>query len=263
MKIYLMNKNELNNSKMIQGGKDKLFDSPEKTGPFTFNHEVAAVFPDMIQRSVPGYGFTLDLITDVARLLVQENSCIYDLGCSLGAITLALKSGVIASGINPRSVTIHAIDSSEAMLSRAQEHIGAFQASVPIVLHCADILRHEYQNASLIVLAYTLQFIKPEQRLGLLQKIHAGLNPGGGLILVEKIHDEDDRLQDISTELHHEFKRRNGYSELEIAQKRQALENVLRTETEQVHKQRFSDAGFSKSIMLGKHYAFAAWLALK
>ncbi len=258
-----MNNNESEHSVSILGGKDKLFDTPEKPGPFCFNQEVAAVFPDMIKRSVPGYEFTLDLIKDVTRLLVRENSRIYDLGCSLGAITLALRSGVLASGIDADSVTIHAIDSSQAMISRAEEHIGSFQASVPIVLHCGDITTHEYRHASLIVLAYTLQFIEPEKRLALLKKIHTGLNPGGGLILVEKIHDEDNTMQAISTELHHEFKRRNGYSELEIAQKRQALENVLRTETEQAHIKRFREAGFSKTILLGKHYAFASWLAIK
>lgn len=258
-----MNNNESEHSVSILGGKDKLFDTPEKLRPFCFNQEVAAVFPDMIKRSVPGYGFTLDLIKDVARLLVRENSNVFDLGCSLGAITLALRSGVLASGIDAGSVTIHAIDSSQAMISRAKEHIGTFQASVPIHLHCGDITTHEYRNASLIVLAYTLQFIEPEKRLDLLKKIHAGLNPGGGLILVEKIHDEEDTMQAISTELHHEFKRRNGYSELEIAQKRQALENVLRTETEEAHKKRFQEAGFSKTILLGKHYAFATWLVLK
>ncbi|MGE4356225.1 methyltransferase domain-containing protein, partial [Halothiobacillus sp.] len=186
-----MNNNESEHSVSILGGKDKLFDTPEKPGPFCFNQEVAAVFPDMIKRSVPGYEFTLDLIKDVTRLLVRENSRIYDLGCSLGAITLALRSGILASGIDADSVTIHAIDSSQAMISRAEEHIGSFQASVPIVLHCGDITTHEYRHASLIVLAYTLQFIEPEKRLALLKKIHTGLNPGGGLILVEKIHDED------------------------------------------------------------------------
>ncbi|OZB36203.1 MAG: carboxy-S-adenosyl-L-methionine synthase CmoA [Halothiobacillus sp. 14-56-357] len=258
-----MSNKKSEHSLSILGGKDKLFDTPEKQGPFCFNQEVAAVFPDMIKRSVPGYAFTLDLIKDVTRLLVRENSRIYDLGCSLGTITLALRSGILASGIDADSVTIHAIDSSQAMISRAEEYIGSFQASVPIVLHCGDITTHEYLNSSLIVLAYTLQFIEPEKRLDLLKKIHAGLNPGGGLILVEKIHDEDDTMQAISTELHHEFKRRNGYSELEIAQKRQALENVLRTETEEAHKKRFQEAGFSKTILLGKHYAFASWLALK
>lgn len=253
----------MDHSELIPSGKDTLFDTPETPKPFCFNQQVAAVFPDMIKRSVPGYGFTLDLIKDVARLLVRENSNVYDLGCSLGAITLALKSGVLASGIDARSVTIHAIDSSQAMIERAQEHIGAFHPSVPIALHCGDITTHEYSNASMIVLAYTLQFIAPAKRLDLLKKIYTGLNPGGGLILVEKIHEQDERLQAISTQLHHEFKRRNGYSELEIAQKRQALENVLQTETIATHHQRFSDAGFSQTIMLGKQYAFATWLVLK
>jgi tRNA (cmo5U34)-methyltransferase len=241
--------------------RDQLFNTTEKPTAFCFNEAVAAVFPDMISRSVPGYTFCLEMIKDTAQYLVQPNSNIYDLGCSLGTITLALRAGVLAA--KTHSVEIYGIDSSAAMLDRARSNIAAFQPRIPINLHCEDVNETKIENASLVVLAYTLQFILPEYRDDLIEKIYQGLNEGGGLIVIEKIHSKNSTMQNIITELHHEFKRRNGYSELEIAQKRQALENVLITETEQDHIQRLNKAGFQNISLIVKNYSFAAWLAIK
>lgn len=241
--------------------RDELFNTTEKPSAFCFNEAVAAVFPDMISRSVPGYTFCLEMIKDAAHYLVQPNSNIYDLGCSLGSITLALRAGVLAA--NTQSVEIYGIDSSPAMLDRAKSHIAAFQPKIPIHFCCEDVNETKIEQASLVVLAYTLQFILPEHRDSLVKKIYQGLNLGGGLIVIEKIHDKNLSMQNIITELHHEFKRRNGYSELEIAQKRQALENVLITETEAEHVQRLNKAGFDNISLIVKNYSFAAWLAIK
>ncbi|MHB8919988.1 MAG: carboxy-S-adenosyl-L-methionine synthase CmoA [Halothiobacillus sp.] len=247
----------------ISSIRDQLFNTLEKPQAFCFNEAVAAVFPDMIARSVPGYTFCLEVIKDATQLLVQPNSNIYDLGCSLGTITLALRAGVLAAGMGNSNVVIHGIDSSAAMIDRAQAHISAFQAQVQITFACQDINETTLNNASVIVLAYTLQFISPERRMELIEKIYAGLKHDGGLILIEKIHEDNLKMQTLITELHHEFKRRNGYSELEISQKRQALENVLITETESTHLQRFNQAGFKQISLVAKNYAFAAWLAIK
>jgi tRNA (cmo5U34)-methyltransferase len=241
--------------------RDQLFNTTEKPAAFCFNEAVAAVFPDMISRSVPGYTFCLEMIKDTAQYLVQPNSNIYDLGCSLGTITLALRAGVLAA--KTHAVEIYAIDSSAAMLERARSNIAAFQPKLPIHLHCEDVNDSKIENASLVVLAYTLQFINPEHRDKLIEKIYQGLNKNGGLIIIEKIHSENSTMQKIVTELHHEFKRRNGYSELEIAQKRQALENVLITETEEEHVYRLKRAGFKNISLIAKNYSFAAWLAIK
>ncbi len=248
-------------NKNLPSARDQLFNTSEKPAAFCFNEAVAAVFPDMISRSVPGYAFCLEMITDIARNLVQPDSNIYDLGCSLGTITLALRAGVLTT--NTQNVTIYGIDSSSAMLERARAHIAAFQPKIPIYLLCEDVIDTKIEHASLVVLAYTLQFILPEHRNYLLEKIYQGLNPGGGLIVIEKIHDTNNIMQNIITELHHEFKRRNGYSELEIAHKRQALENVLITETEIDHVNRFKKVGFKNISLIAKNYCFAAWLAIK
>ena len=248
-------------NKHPSSNKDHLFNTPEKPAPFSFNEAVAAVFPDMISRSVPGYDFCLEMIQDAAKFLVQSHSNVYDLGCSLGSITLAIRSGILASAVE--QVEIYGIDSSAAMLQRAQGHIDAFKPKVPIHLICEDINKTSINNASLVVLAYTLQFIALDQRESLIKKIYQGLNPNGGLIIIEKIHDENLIIQEIITELHHEFKRRNGYSELEIAQKRTALEHVLITETESEHFNRLKNVGFNNISMIVKNYAFAAWLAIK
>lgn len=250
-------------SHRIQTARDELFNQPRDPVGFQFNEEVAAVFPDMIERSVPGYDFCLQTLSAIAKQLVQPNSQVYDLGCSLGTITLAIRTGILNAGLADQNVVIHAVDSSEPMLTRAAAHIGAFRSTVDTRLSCADITEFPIQNASLVVLAYTLQFIAPEDRLPLIKKIHAGMNPGGGFILIEKTHEVDMQQQHVLTELHHEFKRTNGYSELEISQKRQALENVLITETCPTHVQRLMEAGFKSVSLIAKHYHFAAWLALR
>lgn len=243
--------------------KDTLFEQIREPGSFSFNEEVAAVFPDMIERSVPGYDFCLKTITATAKNRVRPNSQVYDLGCSLGSITMAIRAGVIAAGLVDRNVVIHAVDSSEAMIHRARTHISAFRPLVDIQLHCQDMTQTPIENASLVVLAYTLQFLRPEQRSDLIRRIHDGLNPDGALLLIEKTHETDSPLQEFLTELHHEFKRINGYSELEIAQKRQALENVLITDTEDEHAQRLVDAGFNHIGLIAKHYNFSTWVAIR
>lgn len=249
-----MNKNPPSN-------RDQLFNTTEKPAAFCFNEAVAAVFPDMISRSVPGYTFCLEMIQDAAQYLVQPNSNIYDLGCSLGTITLAIRAGVLAA--KTHDVEIYGVDSSPAMLNRARSHIAAFQPKIPIYFLCEDVNKTKIEKASLVVLAYTLQFILREHRDNLINTIYHGLNEGGGLIVIEKIHDKNNTMQNIITELHHEFKRRNGYSELEISQKRQALENILITEAESDHVHRLSNAGFKNISLIVKNYSFAAWLAIK
>ncbi len=242
--------------------RDQLFNSADSPSHFSFNEAVAAVFPDMIQRSVPGYDFCLSQIEQLAAFYTQQDSCIYDLGCSLGTITLALRSGVIRSGYSD-SITIHAVDSSKAMIDRASAHIAAFTPMVDISLHCDDILNFPIKNASLVVLAYTLQFIEPNKRIHLLKRIYDGLLSNGLLVLIDKVHEVNPEINGIFTELHHEFKRSNGYSELEISRKRQALENFLITESIDAHESRFLSVGFSKFGILAKHHLFTFWLLRK
>jgi len=230
----------------------------EAVGAFQFDESVVAVFPDMIQRSVPGYQTILTGIGELTATHAQADSNLYDLGCSLGAATLTMRRKV-----NQPQCKIIAIDNSEAMINRAQEHINAFHSDVPVELQCADITEVNIENASVVVINFTLQFIDSEQRLALLEKIYQGLKPGGILIVSEKIHFEDDNLQTAIEHLHLQFKRANGYSELEISQKRSSLENVLVSDTEAFHIQRFKQVGFDSAGIWFQAYNFASFIAIK
>lgn len=241
-------------------GRDDLFRDAAPAA-FRFDAAVAAVFPDMISRSVPGYRFNLELVAAVARRHVRPGTRVYDLGCSLGAMTLSIRSALSSLPEPPADVELVGVDSSAAMIERARTQLDAFHSPYPTRLACADLQATPVENASLVVLGYTLQFVPPGERDGVLGRIRAGLVPGGVLLLAEKVHEADAEAERLMTDLHHDFKRANGYSELEIAHKRQALENVLRTETVAEHEERLRRAGFDHVVMLSRHYGFCLWLA--
>lgn len=239
--------------------KDTIFNTPRKTpGPFQFDDSVAAVFPDMIQRSVPGYKTVLRGIGELTETFVQANSQLYDLGCSLGAASLTMRRK-----INQPGCKIIAIDNSEAMIKRASEYIQAYHSEIPIELHLADMTDMPIENASVVVINFTLQFIAPSARQALIDKIYQGLNPGGILILSEKVHFSDSIAQQTIEHLHLQFKRANGYSELEISQKRASLDNVLVSETAADHLKRFENAGFSSAAPWFQAYNFMSFIAIK
>lgn len=227
------------------------------SGQFKFDSAVARVFPDMIKRSVPGYAETVAMSGVIAGEYARDNTNLYDLGCSLGAVTLAMRHGVKAS-----SCKIIGIDNSAAMIEQAGHYLALDDGNVDVELLCADITAQKIDNASVVALNYVLQFIAQEQRLDLLTQIAKGLNNGGALILSEKISFDDDE-QVLQDKLHLDFKRANGYSELEIAQKRSAIENVLIPETESAHIERLKQAGFSRVVRWYQCFNFVSYLAIK
>lgn len=237
---------------------DNIYQAPlEQVPNFRFDQAVARVFPDMIQRSVPGYAETVAMSGIIAGRYAQPNTNLYDLGCSLGAVTLAMRHTLKEPGCK-----IIGIDNSEAMIERAKHFIALDEASAEVELYCADILSTPITNASVSALNFVLQFIDPEQRLTLLTNIAQATVAGGALILSEKIcfSPEEQTLQE---ELHWDFKRANGYSDLEIAQKRSAIEKVLIPETEQAHIERLKAAGFSQVIRWYQCFNFVSFLAVK
>lgn len=220
--------------------RDRLFATPlQELGAFVFDESVAQVFPDMINRSVPGYGTVIGLTGVIAARHAQENSRIYDLGCSLGASCMSVRHRVQAA-----NCTLVGVDNSAAMIERCRQNIESDSALMETELRCEDIDQTEISNASVVILNFTLQFIPPPRRAALLQRIHDGLRPGGALILSEKIRFTDPPLEQCFTDLHYDFKKANGYSSLEISQKRTALENVLFPETLGEHRQRLQQCGF-------------------
>lgn len=239
--------------------KDLIYSKPqEKVADFKFDQDVVAVFPDMIQRSVPGYSTIIDNIGLLANQFAQDNSNIYDLGCSLGAASLSVRKYVTA-----KNIKILAIDNSADMVNRCQRHLAAFKSNIAVSVEQADVLQTKIKNASVVILNFTLQFIEPEQRQSVLQNIYHGLNPGGILILSEKVSLGHSTADESLIELHHEFKRRNGYSELEISQKRTALENVMKLESLPFHLNRLKEIGFSETLTWFQCFNFASMLAIK
>lgn len=224
--------------------KDRVFSEPRsQIVDFVFDEKVASVFPDMIRRSVPGY----ELVVPMTGLLVArqvlanpEQRLIYDLGCSLGATTLAILHALDALGQQDLDLEIRAVDSSAAMLEQARASI----TDPRVTFIEADIRQLQLAPAAAVTLNWVLQFLPSGERADTLKKIHECLQPGGLFVLSEKIRSDDPALEAFNTAAHLDFKRANGYSELEISQKRTALEQVMVPETIDDHLQRLRMTGF-------------------
>lgn len=243
----------------IMSQKDTLFKQQiNQPGDFVFDEHVVRVFPDMINRSVPGYGLIIEMIGLLARRHAQAGSNLYDLGCSLGAASLAMRQTVCAEGVK-----IIAVDNSAHMVSRFRQILMEQEEGIVTEVMEGDIRETEIRNASVVVLNFTLQFVDPADRASLLKGIATGLRPGGILILSEKLAFLDPAEQQRQTGWHHDFKRSQGYSELEIAQKREALESVLRPETAVAHQDRLCRAGFSEVHCCFRCFSFASFVAMK
>jgi tRNA (cmo5U34)-methyltransferase len=220
---------------------DSIYANPlDEIIDFKFDERVVDVFPDMIQRSVPGYGTLISTIGILAARYAQANSNCYDLGCSLGAVTISMRQR-----IEQEYCHIIAIDNSPEMIKRGEQLIAKdSQSTTPVELICSNIQDVEIKNASVVVLNFTLQFIPLADRLQLIEQIYQGLNKDGILILSEKVAFDSESHDNFHIDVHHDFKRANGYSDLEISQKRSALENVLIPESITDHHQRLKQAGF-------------------
>ena len=248
--------------------QDRIYSAPlDRVGDFEFDDSVADVFPDMIRRSVPGYSSMLSMIAQCARMYAKPETNVYDLGCSLGAGTLLIRDNAIAG------CQIHAVDNSEAMIARltsilSEQRIDraaplAADQGPSVKLHLADIREVPITDASFVVLNLTLQFLTPADRQPFLQKVADGMLQGSALLLSEKICFEDEAQQELMTHLHHDFKRAHGYSELEIAQKRTAIENRLIPETLDAHVERLKAVGFRTVAPWFQCFTFASILAVK
>lgn len=238
---------------------DNIYANPlNKVADFKFDESVVDVFPDMIQRSVPGYESIIHTIGEVAKTVVTNNSKVYDLGCSLGAASLS-----VARATQDKQCEIIGVDSSEAMVERCKRVVQAFTLPNPITITRAMAQDVAIENASMVIMNFTLQFIPPADREALLHKIYQGLNPGGILLLSEKIRHPTIAGNELLIDLHHQFKRDNGYSELEVSQKRAALEKVMLTDTFSDHETRLKSAGFDDVVMWFKCYNFTSMVAIK
>jgi len=236
---------------------DDLFARPrERTEPFRFDASIAHVFPDMVGRSVPCYGELVELTGLLGARFLRRHTRVYDLGCSLGAATFSLLAQA-----NCSEVEMIAVDKAPAMTSGLAERLRDRDPAARVMVVCADLGSVRIERASLVTMNLTLQFIPPDERLGLLSRIRAGLSRGGALILSEKLCAQDPGEQALFTAVHEDFKRANGYSELEISQKRAALERVLIPDTREQHLARLRSAGFTQVVQWFQCLNFASFVA--
>jgi len=242
----------------MTSSNDNIYAQKQSANPFQFDEKVAAVFPDMIKRSVPGYAEVIHHIGLLSSLYILPKTNGYDLGCSLGAATLAMSCGNKQSGVE-----IIGVDNSSAMIERCSNNIDNFKHQTPIKLIKENIQSVNIKNASMVVLNYTLQFIPQKERYDVLNSIFQGMVSDGILVLSEKIIFSDEQINQLMIKLHHQFKRDNGYSELEISQKRNALETVLVPEERNSHIERLQQIGFKHVGCLQQTLNFATFIAIK
>lgn len=242
----------------IPSDTDRLF-SEHGSAPaeFRFDDAVARVFPDMLRRSIPGYSALLQLIGVLSSRIVKDETVVYDLGCSLGAVSLSIRHALGA-----RPVRIIAIDNSDAMVKRAREILSADRGLCPVDVRTGDITTMKYERCSLIVLNFTLQFAPPGERARLLKTLADSLLPGGALVLSEKTATSEDGVEELYRDVHDAFRQSNGYSSTEISRKREALERVLVPETAERYAAMLEGAGLFP-LEWFRCLQFVSWVARK
>ncbi len=239
--------------------KDTVFQGEiKKVSDFKFGTTVANVFDDMVNRSVPFYGEIQRMVAELAADWVQDGTDVYDLGCSTGTTLIGLNTLV------PGHIRFVGLDESSEMLTKCDTKLKEAGFERPYELRAADLHHNpEITNASVVILCLTLQFVRPLYRERLIRRIYEGMVPGGALILVEKILAEDSVFNREFIKYYYNYKRRNQYSELEISQKREALENVLIPYKLSENSQMLRDTGFSHCETFFKWYNFSGIIATK
>ena len=264
---------------MTSSARDQIYRTPiADIGGFRFDRQVVDVFPDMLDRSIPGYSSIIAQSGLLAEHFAREGTRCYDLGCSLGATLLSMRHAISCADCE-----LVGVDNSSAMIERCEELIDADNKATiadsqsassintktdtnnrpPVCLINADIEQVEIDNASVVALNFTLPFVEPAYRSTLLNRIGNAIVEGGALILSEKIKFDDQFLHDLYTDQYHAFKKANGYSDLEISQKRSALENVLIPDTVDTHLARLGDAGFKHCSVWFQCFNFVSIIAVK
>ncbi len=234
--------------------KDNIFaESFSQVKAFEFDEKVVSVFPDMIKRSVPGYDTILKGIAMMAMKYVQPNSHVYDLGASLGAVALT-----IDQSIGHQSVKVFAIDNSKAMIKQLYSNLKSIQLNNELLPDLADVHQYPVTNASMVVSNFTLQFMPVEQRKKVIHDVYRGLNPNGIFVLSEKVQSSQALI-----DYYHGYKKVNGYSDMEIAQKRQALEDSLRPDALDEWIKRLRNVGFAKIEVWFRAFNFVSITAIK
>jgi len=233
---------------------DKVFTKPIKK-QFEFDEEVAAVFDDMLERSVPFYKESQKITQFFALKNLKEGGILYDLGCSTASLLINIHRFLDVNA------SLVGLDNSAAMLAQAKRKCEAYGAKIDVLN--ADILEYEYKKADVFISNYTLQFIRPLVREKLVKKIASSLEKEGVFIFSEKVISHHSKLNKDFIECYYDFKKEQGYSTYEIMQKREALENVLVPYSEEENIKMAQNCGFSHCEVAFRWANFATFIAIK
>jgi len=239
--------------------KDKIFATSQgSVADFSFDANTASVFDDMLVRSVPFYLEVQRMMTELARDFAVPGTNVYDLGCSTGTTLLQLDQAL------PAGVRLVGCDYSEEMLKKAAEKLKAQTMQHDYHLECMDLNSEvRLENASVVIMNLTLQFVRPLNRDRLIRRIAEGINENGCLILIEKVLSRDSLLNRFFIKYYYDFKEASGYSKLEISRKREALENVLIPYRVQENEELVLQNGFSECEIFFKWYNFCGYIVRK
>jgi len=238
--------------------QDKVFREEKKPEDFKFGANVVSVFDDMVTRSVPFYLEIQRMMTEIASDFAVPETRVYDLGCSTGTTLINLDK------VLPNDIEFVGIDNSEEMLGKCRSNFELNDVSRKYNLMYMDLNQGvEIENASVVVMCLTLQFIRPLYREKLVEEIHRQMNENGCLILIEKVLGEDSLFNRQFIKYYYDFKRRNHYNDLEIAQKREALENVLIPYKLMENRELLLRRGFRYVETFFKWYNFCGMIAVK
>ena len=233
--------------------KDTIFNK-EIQKQFEFDNEVAEVFDDMINRSVPFYKENLDLSINIIKNYLKDGDYVLDLGCSTG--NFLIKLAQMKDNLN-----LIGIDNSISMIKKAQNKAKAFGKKIEFKE--ADFIDYQFKKNKLITANYTIQFIRPLKREKLIQKIYNSLENNGIFLMSEKLIAEDKKLNKILIDEYYNYKKQNGYSEYEISKKREALENVLIPYTQEENIEMLKNIGFKHIEIIFRWCNFSTFLAFK
>ncbi|MFQ6757738.1 MAG: carboxy-S-adenosyl-L-methionine synthase CmoA [Deltaproteobacteria bacterium] len=239
--------------------KDEIFATPHGTvADFSFDAKTASVFDDMLVRSIPFYLEVQRMMAELTLDFAVPGTNVYDLGCSTGTTLIQLDP------ILPAGVRMVGCDYSEEMLKKAEEKLKGHGMQHDYHFECMDLNNEvRIENASVVIMNLTLQFVRPLNRERLIQSIAKGVNENGCMILIEKVLSRDSLLNRFFIKYYYDFKEASGYSKLEISQKREALENVLIPYRVQENEELVLQNGFSECEIFFKWYNFCGYIIRK
>ena len=243
---------------MTHSPKDTLFNVDSVPEDFVFNERVVEVFDDMIDRSIPFYREVIKASAQLLDTFLSPGDTVYDLGCATGTSLL-----LFSRLLNHKNLHFIGLDTSEPMLDKARLKAELYGKQGSISFAFEDITTFDHPGAGGVILNYTLQFIRPLQRQVFLARVWDSLRPGGVLLISEKVISHDPRLNREYIAMYHEFKKFRGYSELEIAKKREALENILIPFSVDENMAMLLKAGFSAVETYFRWFNFASFVAVK